>query len=311
VLLCLAATSLHCRPDDDAARLAADNEGTRNPLSLQELDQTEKARVFAAISDAVYCGDEASCSVHEAYEKSRQLLGLSFDLKDWSMEFLSARDQEKDIEGYVFFRPDRDDVIIAFRGSDHVGLAGGFQDWVSTNARMIPVFYGGKRFSGHVHQGFLNGMYGVWHPNHTGLIKALSDHDLWNKRFWLTGHSLGGAVATLVGMRLSDEDKRIAGIYTYGSPRIAHWNFQGSYNGRLKDVTFQYVTSKDPVPRLLLHFVAVGKTYVIEGQSAREVDKDGAPAWTILNAFASGDFQAHALDWSASQGYLQTMISIR
>jgi triacylglycerol lipase len=221
------------------------------------------------------------------------------------MEFLCARDGEKDIEGYLFFKPDQEDVIIAFRGSETT-QAGNIQDWVSTNARVTPWYFSGKKFKGNVHQGFLNAMYGVWHPNDTGLVKVLGDRQLWGRRFWVTGYSMGAAVATLVGMRLSDEEQTIGGIYTFGGPKLAQWDFQGSFNSHLSDVTHHFANEKDPIPRASMNLVAVGKTYLLDGASLRQVDKDGVPDWGLAGLFW-GNIRAHLIGSEVPEGYLHTV----
>ena len=278
------------------------------PARIDGYSHFAKAKLFASLCSAAYCGDDSNCDVYTRFELDMRALGVSFALKEWRMEFISARDGEKDIEGYVFYRPDDSDVMIAFRGSETNG-GGVFQDWLTTNARAAPMYYSGKYFRGNVHQGFLNGLYGIWHPNNTGLLKVLTDHELWGKRFWVTGHSMGAAVGTLVAMRLTDAEQEIAGIYTFGSPKIAQWDFQGSYNSRLHEVTYHFANQNDPIPRLEMNLVAVGKTFLFDGQNLRQVDKNGVPSWGLFNFL--GDLQAHLLDYNIPQGYLRAVQTYR
>lgn len=275
---------------------------------VEDLSHFDRVRVFVALCDAVYCGDDSNCSLPDRFEQDRQFLGVNFSLSNWKRELITARDGEKDIEGYVFFQPDGSDVVIAFRGSETVSW-GIFQDWITTNARTAPSYYAGKHFRGNVHQGFLNGMYGIWHPNNTGIIKVISDNNLWGRRFWVTGYSMGASIATLVGMRLSDEGQDVAGIYTFGSPKLAQGDFQASFNARLYDVTYHFVHDKDPIPRIEMNLVSVGKTFVFDGQNLRLAEKDGVPATPWFSFF--GDIQAHLMDSNLPQGYLSSVRSYR
>lgn len=51
-------------------------------------------------------------------------------------------------------------------------------------------------------------------------IKALCEEEGKNRKLYVSGHSLGGALATVAGARLAFEhDMKIAGMYTIGSPR--------------------------------------------------------------------------------------------
>lgn len=301
--LSLGLALLSCRPklSEEAGLLAIQKKSKQAPMD--GLSHIEKAQVFAALNDATYCGADANCSVLERYERNRRFIGVNFRLDDWQMEFISARDNDKDMEGYVIFLPDQQDVIITVRGSETLE-PGALQDWLGTNIREYPAYYAGKHIRGNVHHGFLQGMYGLWHPNNTGLLKVLTDFNLWNRRFWITGYSMGAAVATLVGVRLNDEDKNIGGIYTFGSPKLAQYDFQASFNNRLNHVTHNFANDKDPFPRIGLNFVAVGKTYLFDGTSLRLMDKDGVPDWGMLNSVFRGDIRAHLMNFDLEQGYL-------
>lgn len=71
-------------------------------------------------------------------------------------------------------------------------------------------------------QGFNDGVDTVWHGDNGMLaaIKALCEEEGKNRKLYVSGHSLGGALATIAGARLAFEhDMKIAGIYTIGSPR--------------------------------------------------------------------------------------------
>ena len=71
----------------------------------------------------------------------------------------------------------------------------------------------------------------------------------------ITGHSLGGAIATLAAaeMELVDADSRyrVSRLYTFGSPRVGNANFASWFanNTRAMDA-FRVVHNKDAVPHL-------------------------------------------------------------
>lgn len=47
----------------------------------------------------------------------------------------------------------------------------------------------------------------------------------WQRPFFVTGHSLGGALATLASYRLMKMGVNVRGLYTYGSPRVGNQAF--------------------------------------------------------------------------------------
>lgn len=75
------------------------------------------------------------------------------------------------------------------------------------------------------------------------LEAALDEKDVTDRPLFITGHSLGGAVATIAARRL-DAERRIAACYTYGSPRVG----TEDWVSQIKTPTYRIVNSADPVP---------------------------------------------------------------
>lgn len=75
----------------------------------------------------------------------------------------------------------------------------------------------------------------------------LDRKEIKNKPLFITGHSLGGAVATMATRRLSNKYK-IAACYTYGAPRIG----TEEWVAQIKSPIYRIVNSADPVPMLPL-----------------------------------------------------------
>jgi triacylglycerol lipase len=73
------------------------------------------------------------------------------------------------------------------------------------------------------------------------------------RTFWITGHSLGGALAALAGSAFSllpGVIRPVSGIYTFGQPRIGLHNFCNTYDRLLTPSTFRLVNNRDLVPRV-------------------------------------------------------------
>ena len=280
----------------DAAPKAAEKIPDPSTVSaIQKLSQIERMRLMAAAAAAAYCGDGSTCDVIQQFRDASRTLGSAFTLDGWKIAFLSARDSILDIEGYVFHRADAQDVVVSIRGSESDVARGAINDWINVNARVNGKYFGGTKITGVVHEGFLEGMYGIWHPNDTGLIKVIQDAKLRGKTFWVTGHSQGAAIAALIAMRFVEDDLTVQGVYAYGMPRLASPEFQTSYNRVLGSQTFVFANRQDPIPHLPPQFTSIGQNQIFWPPSTQALGKDGVPAWDLVTATLNGNAGHHSL----------------
>lgn len=136
--------------------------------------------------------------------------------------------------GQCYVAADESKIILAFRGtqvvkSEHVGDLERLRDTVKnvlrdiiTDAKVRLVPWSG-RAAGRVHQGFAGSL--------NELLPALSERvaalrsDNPRRKLWLTGHSLGGALATLAADRL----EAVQGLHTFGSPQVGDATFAANF----------------------------------------------------------------------------------
>jgi len=131
-------------------------------------------------------------------------------------------------------------AIVAFRGSEiwkkreKIDLNAMFAD-LKTNIdiRLTDWEKGGK-----VHRGFKEALDQVW-PDLLPYIENLHHKGC---KIWMTGHSLGAALATLAASRFGN----VQGVYTFGSPRVGDEVFRE----RLKIRIYRIVNNDDIVPRV-------------------------------------------------------------
>lgn len=75
-----------------------------------------------------------------------------------------------------------------------------------------------------------------------------------DKPVCVTGHSLGGAVAALVGASLAVKSgHQVTSVVTFGAPKMGDFAFQTSYNTALGERTTNLVLERDLVPRVPPH----------------------------------------------------------
>ena len=131
-----------------------------------------------------------------------------------------------------FVAAQRNAAIVAFRGTESIGNA--LTDAETALIRQLI-------FPGLVHFGFSCAAEVVY-PTVRMLLSNLDR----NLPIWVTGHSLGGAMASLVAHRLALDRFPVRAVYTYGSPRPGDRQFQAAY--RLPN--YRFVNDNDLVPHL-------------------------------------------------------------
>ncbi|MGH7552707.1 MAG: lipase family protein, partial [Longimicrobiales bacterium] len=96
---------------------------------------------------------------------------------------------------------------------------------------------------GTVHKGFLDAHDRIWKNSLEEVIREL---DPTRRAVWLTGHSLGGALATLS----MDRIPAARGLYTIGSPRVGDRRFATLFDRRHAGRCFRYVNHRDVITRM-------------------------------------------------------------
>jgi len=107
------------------------------------------------------------------------------------------------------------DLVIAFRGTEAK-----LSDWLATNARtgLVANSRGAWRGAGQMHTGFRAAARGVY-PQ---MKRFIRNHKEEKSRIFLCGHSLGGALATIVTSWLENDAStpNPRAVFTYGAPRV-------------------------------------------------------------------------------------------
>jgi hypothetical protein len=138
---------------------------------------------------------------------------------------------------------DRHQLILAVRGTDDR------EDLISSLlSPMVERSYSSRGYlfnvEGRVHAGYAadaGALIG-------GVVSALQQHHGDHSLLWVTGHSLGGALAQLLAVELMDLNYNVAGVHCFGSPNVGDSGFARSYNASMGRMTYRYVYHADPVP---------------------------------------------------------------
>lgn len=156
-------------------------------------------------------------------------------------------------------------VVVAFRGTEPAKL----QDWMSDlDTRQVAGPFG------QVHDGFWRALSYVWDE----LTACVAEYQDQGQSLWVTGHSLGAALATLACARWREADKPVHGLYTFGSPRVGDRVFERTFDQDFGARTFRFVNNGDLVTRVpprALGFSHVGTFAYFDDQGRLQTD----PGW--------------------------------
>lgn len=146
-------------------------------------------------------------------------------------------------------------VVVAFRGTESPTSIDGLKDILLTDAMNLLVVPEGRL--GHdlaaagvgarFHKGFVDAIAEIW-PSLSAAIEAevkKSDRPL-----WLTGHSLGGALALLAAWLLKRRFIPVEEVCTFGAPMIGNRLACDAFNREFAGKIHRYVNGRDPVPKL-------------------------------------------------------------
>lgn len=109
----------------------------------------------------------------------------------------------------------KDYILIIFRGTDKVE-DNVWSEWTGTDFRIGQVRAGGSLMKARVHKGFWQSFDLI----RDELIRTLDRCEAQNKKIWLSGHSLGGAMSILTGVYLKSQGYPVQNIYAFASPRV-------------------------------------------------------------------------------------------
>jgi len=155
----------------------------------------------------------------------------------------------------VYIATNDDHIVAAFRGTESPTTIDGLKDWLLTDAANLLIVPEGRLgtdlaaagVGARFHQGFVKAIGDTWEP----FLEAIEAERKKNDRpIWLTGHSLGGALALLAAWLLRRKFINVHQVYTFGGPMIGNDDVVQAFAREFPDSIFRYVNHPDPVPKL-------------------------------------------------------------
>ncbi len=147
-----------------------------------------------------------------------------------------------------------DFFTMAFRGTDEL------DDWLDNFDLIVTpilLLVEGEKLDGYFHKGFWEATEDIWEPllakyqqfqqQDRDKQKELKQKKV--RPLFITGHSLGGAMATIAATKLINQDLPFISTYTFSQPRAMTHNTARIINGKAENRFFRFQNNNDMVTR--------------------------------------------------------------
>lgn len=146
-------------------------------------------------------------------------------------------------------------VVCAFRGTEAPTSIDGLKDWFLADAMNLLVVPEGRLgtdlaaagVDARFHKGFVDALAAIWPQVQEAVEAEIKKED---RPLWLTGHSLGGALALLATWMCDRRTINVHQVYTYGAPMIGNKVAAAAFDKAFPEKIFRFVNLTDPVPML-------------------------------------------------------------
>ncbi len=208
------------------------------PFALFEDERGDlrNAKAFAAASHFAYYPAERGT---EAFQNELGLTAKLISVNN-TQAYLATNDNH---------------IVVAFRGSEGPTNIDGLKDWLLTNAMNLLIVPQGKLSTEFLaagvgakfHQGFVGAITDIWDELYPQLEAEVKAKD---RPVWVTGHSLGGALALLGAWLFKRKFISVHQVYTFGAPMVGNQAVAEAFDREFPNAIFRYVNPPDPVPLL-------------------------------------------------------------
>ncbi len=200
---------------------------------------------------------ECSLLAYEDKENVQKILSSVQDLELEGFTWFEADNQNKTVGTTGFGFKTADFAVICFRGTEFYSPQDIVQQlnrlmqmakstWVDVQISLKAHTEQEPIFDEPVHTGFYKGLASVWKQVNE-FVDSVGD-----KPIWLTGHSLGAAISTLLAYQYPN---KIKGLYTYGSPCVGAIEFVEKFEQMtVAKQSFRHQHGKDFATKILTDY---------------------------------------------------------
>ncbi|MBD3291954.1 MAG: hypothetical protein GF393_03455 [Armatimonadia bacterium] len=187
-------------------------------------------------------------------------------------------------------------VLVAFRGSENPELpssrfVNALRDWLITDADVAMESTNDLGAEVDVHRGFWRALMAVASDVEAAIAGPVDE----GRRLWITGHSMGGALATLAAPWLRHRGFPVGGVCTFGAPMVGGIRLANFFRRSPLNGFHRYVREGDPVPSLPpepLNYQHAHPPYLINADGGVQREDEAAASTDVLRHLPRGYCEA-------------------
>ncbi|PCJ13526.1 MAG: lipase [Gammaproteobacteria bacterium] len=192
------------------------------------------------IQTSAYCEQTAlslavACDL--SYEDDLKILSSTVESWNYTFKKFGQVVKNPDIDTQFFVMSNDENIVVVFRGSDSP------RDWM---ANFKISYHPGPLDETKAHEGFQDSLF----PAVVSLTNAITSIGLDNKKLWITGHSVGGALSSLYAGMLVENGYDVYGVYTFASPRPGDSAFENCLKDVISGPHYRVVNTGDVIPHV-------------------------------------------------------------
>jgi len=235
-----------------------------NELAARKEDRLSSLQCEMLRSEPMFCFETSLKMLYWSmlvyrFEEATDNKGVTLEggMKLYGLEHFELM-HERVLDTKALMAWNHNTVVLSFRGTaSFKNVLADLRAWYAAHPPLR-----GRPFMGtrpYVHQGFLrsweaNGLREKVVSRVNEIVSSLAETtcSMTKVRVYVTGHSLGGALATLAAYDIQGacdyKDKLDLSCYTFGAPRTGNHAFAYDYNDKVPD-TWNVINDQDTVPR--------------------------------------------------------------
>lgn len=176
-------------------------------------------------------------------------------LDDQLLEFIENR---YDLQVGITISDKQHRIVVVFRGSESL------KDFVQ-DIKINKISLGDNI---RVHDGFYQQLIENYDQLEQIVKKLLEKHPTY--QLYVTGHSLGGALATLYSYMLSSKIDQSITVMTFGSPRVGNYKFADSFMKKKNIIHYRITNGRDIITALpIINYYHTGYHIILKNHQIK------------------------------------------